>query len=631
MAGKGENAPASVFSGLIAADDADATAPATNVADMAGPTERRRQSGGSEDDGQRTPDAVEADPVDAVDANAPTDGLAAVAPSPADPIAPLAGSEPMSDGAATAEGDIPPPTAGGSIEANAAKGDAPPTFSNAQATASAPPTMANAGDDTAAPSQAETPLSRTASPTPAFNKPFTETNTATPAIMAASDAEAPAPASQPTSTPADATEARAPTSTAVADQTKVTIEADQPTLATARDPVLAASAAKQAPARGQTERTSAQAPALSNPQTPAKPLDAAASAPPAPTNVARADTAEPAPHAATQTADAPSDAAPTGFDTANAEEDIAPKTGDAQDKPEAHKVAGAPDNALAQSAARPRPTVERAANGLPGHAPSAQAANAADADVAAGAADALSTEPASAPQAPDTAAKPAVVAAAQSRAGAEAAPTETATAAATAARVAATDAAATAEQDPSRQAAPILSAGTDSLEASDPLGARIDQSAYAASRRFAAAMSQQAPTAQVAFTIARGVHEATDRIRMHLYPRELGEVEVRLDVQEERRAEVVIRAERAETVELLQRDARELQRALQAAGLDVDSGDLSFELGGGDADADRDGESQAAGAGRDLGARDGDDADRFAPPPTHRWRMATPGGVDMLA
>ena len=168
--------------------------------------------------------------------------------------------------------------------------------------------------------------------------------------------------------------------------------------------------------------------------------------------------------------------------------------------------------------------------------------------------------------------------------------------------------------------------------AADLTELRPDPTAQLATRRFATAMAQQPPAAQVAFSIAQNAGDMPSRIRMQLYPRELGAIEVRLDIQENHRAEVMVRAERPETIELLQRDARELQRALQAAGINVDSGDLSFELGGHSAGFHRD-DHDAEARHAHVGDTDNDSQhrDAFAPPPVPRWRLATPGGVDMLA
>lgn len=167
----------------------------------------------------------------------------------------------------------------------------------------------------------------------------------------------------------------------------------------------------------------------------------------------------------------------------------------------------------------------------------------------------------------------------------------------------------------------------DPLERPESALDRAGQPAKLAAHRFHTAMAHQTPTGQVAFSIAQSAADAAERIRVQMFPRELGEVEVLMDVQEDRRAEVVVRAERAETMELLQKDARELQRVLQAAGLNVADDDLSFELGGHGADGDGDGKS-----GGDADHADaGDSADDRHAVHANRWRAVTPGGVDLVA
>lgn len=85
---------------------------------------------------------------------------------------------------------------------------------------------------------------------------------------------------------------------------------------------------------------------------------------------------------------------------------------------------------------------------------------------------------------------------------------------------------------------------------------------------------------QVAVQIQKAAVQGTDRISIQLKPADLGRVEVRLDVGSEGRVAAVITADRADTLDLLQRDARILQNALQDAGLQADSDSLSFELKG---------------------------------------------------
>ena len=85
---------------------------------------------------------------------------------------------------------------------------------------------------------------------------------------------------------------------------------------------------------------------------------------------------------------------------------------------------------------------------------------------------------------------------------------------------------------------------------------------------------------QVAVQIRKSLDLGNDRISIQLKPAELGKVEVRLDVGHEGRVTAVITADRADTLDLLQRDARILQHSLQDAGLRADSNSLTFELRG---------------------------------------------------
>ena len=90
----------------------------------------------------------------------------------------------------------------------------------------------------------------------------------------------------------------------------------------------------------------------------------------------------------------------------------------------------------------------------------------------------------------------------------------------------------------------------------------------------------QEVTNQVAVQIKKAIGQGNDQIRIQLKPAELGRVEVKLEVTEDGRAMAVVSAERAETLDLLQRDAASLRQALQDAGLSTDSKSLSFNLQG---------------------------------------------------
>lgn len=89
---------------------------------------------------------------------------------------------------------------------------------------------------------------------------------------------------------------------------------------------------------------------------------------------------------------------------------------------------------------------------------------------------------------------------------------------------------------------------------------------------------------QLAVQINRAVVDGQDKIVINLKPGTLGRVSINLEVGHDNRLIAVISAEKPDTLEFLQRDARTLERALQEAGIKTDSGSLSFNLQGHGAD-----------------------------------------------
>ena len=87
-----------------------------------------------------------------------------------------------------------------------------------------------------------------------------------------------------------------------------------------------------------------------------------------------------------------------------------------------------------------------------------------------------------------------------------------------------------------------------------------------------------APVFQIGMQIAKAVPGRIDRLVVQLEPAALGRVEVRLKFQRNDQVSAVIAAERPDTLEALQRDARLLERSLQQAGLRLDSDGLTFSL-----------------------------------------------------
>ncbi len=89
---------------------------------------------------------------------------------------------------------------------------------------------------------------------------------------------------------------------------------------------------------------------------------------------------------------------------------------------------------------------------------------------------------------------------------------------------------------------------------------------------------QQINLPQVAFEVARQVQAGNSRFQIRLDPAELGRIDVRLDVDKDGTVNARMFVERPETLDLMQRDQRALQQALQQAGLDGSKTSLEFSL-----------------------------------------------------
>jgi len=112
-----------------------------------------------------------------------------------------------------------------------------------------------------------------------------------------------------------------------------------------------------------------------------------------------------------------------------------------------------------------------------------------------------------------------------------------------------------------------------------------DHSVKAAAQTEAAAQRGPRPAAvpvveQVAVRITKALADGIDRINVKLNPADLGQIDIRMEIGPDGKFNAVFAADRPQTVELLQRDARELARSLQDAGLRADAGSLSFNLRG---------------------------------------------------
>lgn len=89
---------------------------------------------------------------------------------------------------------------------------------------------------------------------------------------------------------------------------------------------------------------------------------------------------------------------------------------------------------------------------------------------------------------------------------------------------------------------------------------------------------QQLNLPQLAFEVARQVHDGHTRFQIRLDPAELGRIDVKLDIDAGGQVHARLTVEKAETLDLMQRDQRGLEKALQQAGLDGAKTNLEFSL-----------------------------------------------------
>jgi chemotaxis protein MotD len=82
----------------------------------------------------------------------------------------------------------------------------------------------------------------------------------------------------------------------------------------------------------------------------------------------------------------------------------------------------------------------------------------------------------------------------------------------------------------------------------------------------------------LAVEIVSRMREGLRRFDIRLDPPELGRIDVRLEVDRNGHATTRLTVDKPETLDLLQRDARGLEKALQQAGLKTDQGGLEFTL-----------------------------------------------------
>jgi flagellar hook-length control protein FliK len=142
------------------------------------------------------------------------------------------------------------------------------------------------------------------------------------------------------------------------------------------------------------------------------------------------------------------------------------------------------------------------------------------------------------------------------------------------------------------------------------------------------------PHEQVALHVKKAVAEGKDMIVIRLNPVELGRIEVKLEIGADGTMRAAFAAERAQTLDALKNDSRQLERALQEAGLKPDAGGLNFSMRG----DNRENAQAFADLGREFRGKQGNgDAepgnvvgrDTPAPQAAYRGARRASGGLDL--
>lgn len=153
---------------------------------------------------------------------------------------------------------------------------------------------------------------------------------------------------------------------------------------------------------------------------------------------------------------------------------------------------------------------------------------------------------------------------------------------------------------------------------------RVVQTGYQTSQ-------QQLNLPQIAFELSRQVTDGNTRFQIRLDPAELGRIDVKLDIDSNGQVHARLTVEKAETLDLMQRDQRALEKALQQAGLDQSKTNLEFSLKqnpfAGDQNQRGDGEHSGPGGGQD-----GQEETEVSAPAITLYRGALQAsGVNILA
>jgi len=130
---------------------------------------------------------------------------------------------------------------------------------------------------------------------------------------------------------------------------------------------------------------------------------------------------------------------------------------------------------------------------------------------------------------------------------------------------------------PAAAAAPVVTNADAAAQVAQAAAATAATATRAIHAAYAAPV-QQLNVPQVAFEVVRQFEAGNTRFQIRLDPADLGRIDVKLDLDKSGTVSAHMVVERPETLDLMMRDQRALQQALQQAGLDTSKTSLEFSL-----------------------------------------------------
>jgi flagellar hook-length control protein FliK len=137
----------------------------------------------------------------------------------------------------------------------------------------------------------------------------------------------------------------------------------------------------------------------------------------------------------------------------------------------------------------------------------------------------------------------------------------------------------------------------------------------------------QVPAMAIALQVARNLQKGVNRFDIRLDPAEMGRIDVRMEVKKDGNVAAHLTVDRPETLDLLQRDSRALQQALNDAGLQANADSLNFSL----RDQNAGGNAPSFGASAAGTSSSGEAAapEEAVVSPIYNINLSATGGIDI--